>query len=132
MSGERQRLKLAPVSTRLGRTVLRPSFVGPALRDNGPLNFVYPHCSELLAEGIHPGQVFDIIVDCGWCRRASQFPRLPRVPPTPRQGYLFLGAGVTEPAQTRTLHNMQLVGGAVVTSQWANQQPAIRTPPSEN
>jgi hypothetical protein len=68
--------KLTPITNLEGRAIWVPDRADVVVRGQGTLMFECPHCGQLLGENLFDRQVFEVVIECGACRKYSVFPSL--------------------------------------------------------
>jgi phage FluMu protein Com len=68
---------LKAVATLKNRSAIRQDFDGPVFFGKRGLDYTCPHCGNLLAKSLPAGVVYDIVIECGQCKKLSEFPTRP-------------------------------------------------------
>lgn len=108
------RFTLSKSTNAAGRSVIFVDYSGPAFFGGGDATFVCAHCGEPVASLVAPDRIWDLIVECGHCRGASEFPRLPAG--AQASGYVYFPPGryrIT--AAVETANGALLIGHGAIT-----------------
>lgn len=71
------RHRLAAVTDRKNRSIIRPDLEGPPFRGAAGHDYCCPQCGRVLVEGAKKDSFFDIAFECS-CGTLSAFPPLPK------------------------------------------------------
>lgn len=80
------------------QAVIRTDHDGITFRGEGDIDYTCPHCGRLLAEKMENGKVWDLVIECFGCKKASEFPRLPVG--AQAVGYVYYPEGVYRLTET--------------------------------
>ena len=83
---------LSALTSAKKRSIIRQDFEGPVFRGRKGKSYTCPHCGNLLAESVPLMAVFDVVIECGRCKKYSAFPPLPKNIRT--IGWVFFPIGI--------------------------------------
>jgi hypothetical protein len=69
------KMKEVPVIGLIGRSVIEPSYAGPAIEGRGDVNYVCCGCGQVLLKNVAYKQVVSLTIKCGKCRKYNEIPR---------------------------------------------------------
>lgn len=85
------RLQLPKAGDASARASIFVDHAGPAFFGGGDTTYTCGHCGKPVASLVASDRIWDLVVECGHCPRASEFPRLP--PGATVSGYVFFPKG---------------------------------------
>jgi DNA-directed RNA polymerase subunit RPC12/RpoP len=85
------RFQLAKAADPSDRSRIFVDHAGPAFFGGGDTTYTCGHCGKPVASLVAADRIWDLVVECGHCQRASEFPRLP--PGATATGYVFFPKG---------------------------------------
>ncbi len=85
------KIELPKASATANRAIIFVDHAGPAFFGGGEITYACAHCGKPLANLVASERIWDLVVECGHCRGASEFPRLPKG--AKATGYLYFPRG---------------------------------------
>jgi len=115
------RVTLAKAKVSAARAVIFTDHSGPTFFGGGDTTFVCPHCGGTIANLVAADQIWDLVVECGKCRGACEFPRLP-------EGAKATGYVYVPPGRYRITASLDMSKGALMIGHGAVTGGGVRYP----